>query len=129
MTPEERMARQREYRKKNNNACTFRYEKTRKGKLVRTYRNMQSRVLGILKKKAHLYTNPDILPKEDFYQWSLSDPTYNELFDEWVKSGYSKKLSPSIDRLDTSMGYTLNNIRWVTHSENSRLGAVSRKRK
>jgi hypothetical protein len=31
------------------------YEKTPKGYLMRTYRNMKSRVLGIQHKKAHIY--------------------------------------------------------------------------
>lgn len=117
---------QREYRIKNNNLCTKRYEKTKKGKLVRSYRNMQSRVCGIVKTKVHLYGGLDLLDRETFYAWSLSDPSFNTLFDAWEKSGYNKKLSPSIDRIETSIGYVLGNIRWITHSENSRLGAISR---
>ncbi len=45
---------QRENRKITNNIYTRRYEKTKKGFLVRLYRNMQSRTNGIQKKKYHL---------------------------------------------------------------------------
>ena len=34
--------------------------------------------------------------------------------------------SRSVDRVDSSKGYELSNMEWVTHSENSRRGAVNR---
>jgi len=119
---------QREYRLNNGNACTKKYEKTKKGKLMRTYRNMESRCKGIVKRKAHLYEDLEVLPREDFYSWSLSDSAFDKLYKDWVHSNYDMKLSPSIDRLDTEKGYTLGNIRWITHSENSRIGAKNRNR-
>ena len=109
----------RDRRSKNNDLNTKIYERTKKGKLVRTYRNMLSRVKGILKKKAHLYEGLEILNKGSFYEWSLNDDAFNRLFDDWVKSDYDLKLSPSIDRKDHLIGYTLNNMRWVTFSFNS----------
>lgn len=66
--------------KKNNNSVTKTYERTIKGKLVRTYRNMLSRVSSILKKKSHLYQGLDILDKEEFYDWSLQNENYLRLF-------------------------------------------------
>lgn len=94
------------------------YFETQKGKLVRTYRNMKSRVEGILKKKSHLYEGLPILNKEVFYDWALSNKEYNMLFEEWEKSNYNLKLSPSIDRIDPLKGYTLCNMRWVSFQEN-----------
>jgi len=111
---------QREYRAANGDAATRRYERTKKGKLMRTYRNMQSRVLGILKLKRHLYEGKDILSREDFYAWAMNSTEFHRLFDGWVASGYRCGASPSVDRLDTSGGYTIGNMEWVTHSENSR---------
>lgn len=122
----DRLKWQKDYRLKNGNIRTKVYEKTRKGKLVRTYRNMLSRVLGIQKKKEHLYSGLAVLDKELFYEWSLRNSDFNTLFDAWVKSGYDRKLSPSIDRKDTSVGYTLENIQWITHSENSRQGGLAK---
>lgn len=122
----DRLARQRGMRKATGNAYTKKYERTKGGKLMRTYRNMYTRVSGILKTKAHLYEGLGILSKEEFYDWSLSDEAFNALFDDWVSSGYDMKLSPSIDRKDASIGYEVGNIRWLTHSENSRLGALSK---
>lgn len=102
------------------------YNKTEFGLIVRTYRNMLSRVRGIQKHKAHLYLGKDILPKEQFYAWAQDDASYKELFSAWVASGYARTLTPSIDRIDSSGGYTIDNIRWITLSENSRLASCSR---
>jgi len=124
MNKEERSAYQKEYRLKNNNVCTKKYEHTKKGKLVRTYRNMYSRVVGIVKDKAHLYKGLPILDREDFYSWSLSNKDYLTLYQHWVQSNYCKKLSPSIDRINTEEGYVISNMRWLTHSKNS--GITSR---
>lgn len=120
------LEKQREYRRANGNAVTKRYERTKKGKLMRTYRNMQSRVSGILRKKAHLYKGLEILDREDFYEWAMASPEFHNLYDGWVSSNYKCGASPSVDRVDPSKGYTLDNMEWVTHSENSRRASRSR---
>jgi len=100
------------------------YLKTRFGKVVMTYNNMNRRVRGYVKK--HIYEDLDLLDRETFYLFSKESEDYNYLFDKWVESDYDRKLSPSIDRIDSKQGYVIGNIRWITHSENSRLGALSR---
>lgn len=117
----EYLRKQREYRARTGNLSTHKYERTKKGKLMRTYRNMESRVVGILKKKAHLYEGLPILPREDFYRWAMASYEFHRLFDGWVKSGYQCGESPSVDRIDSSKGYVLGNMQWLTHRENSRL--------
>ena len=112
--------------KSNSRVKNQKYERTLKGKLVRTYSNMKSRVSGKQKHNAHLYNSLDILPKDDFYEWSLKDPEYNRLHKEWAENNYDIKISPSIDRKNNVLGYTLDNMQWITHSENSRKGAINR---
>ena len=126
MTHEERLINQQLRRKANGNSDTKKYEKTLNGFLMRTYRNMQSRVSGVQHLKAHLYLGKEILSRELFYAFSKQDITLLQLFSQWEQSGYVRKLTPSIDRKITSQGYTLENIQWITHSENSRKGAISR---
>lgn len=120
------LARQRELRKLTGNILTKRYEKTPKGFLMRSYRNMQSRVQGIQKRKYHLYQGKELLPREDFYSWSLNSDEFKTLFNEWESSGYDRKLTPSVDRINPTKGYSLDNMEWVTHSENSRRGGYWR---
>ena len=123
---EEALIKQRERRKKDGNAVTKRYEKTKKGFLVRLYRNMQSRVLGVQKIKYHLYKGKELLDRDSFYDWALADDTFNTLFALYESSGFSRKEAPSPDRIDSSKGYILENMEWVTMSENSRRGSIAR---
>lgn len=124
---EEYNRRQREKRKQNGNKDTHKYEKTPKGFLMRLYRNMQSRTSGVQKLKAHLYEGKYLLPRENFYEWALDKGSdFHEMFKEWELSDYSRKLTPTVDRIDSEDGYYIENMRWLTHSENSRLGAINR---
>lgn len=96
---------------------------------MRKYRNMQSRVTGVQKQKHHLYDGKYLLPREEFYDWALNHEGFWKLYGNWVQAGYPRKLCPSVDRVDSDRGYQLDNMEWVTHSENSRRGANSQKRK
>lgn len=120
------LIKQREYRQRTGNAVTKRYEKTPNGFLMRLYRNMTSRITGIQKKKHQLYKDKGLIDKQSFYDWAKSQDEFWILFDEWERSGYNRKLTPSVDRIDSSKGYIIGNMEWVTHSENSRRGATSR---
>lgn len=121
-----RNTKQRERRRLNGDEATKRYEKTKGGYLMRSYRNMLSRVTGVQSKKAHLYEGLDILNKEEFYEWSITDETFNSLFEEYEKSGWEMRLAPSVDREDSSLGYNLQNMRWLPHWRNSQLGNISK---
>lgn len=123
----EQNAKQREKRKANGNAHTIKYERTKHGKLMRLYRNMKSRIDGIQWMKAHLYSGKYLLPKYEFYAWALQSSEFHRLFREWEESGYDRKLAPSVDRVDSKHGYAIWNMEWVTHSENSRRGSVSKR--
>jgi hypothetical protein len=117
---------QRIKRKGNGNEITHKYEKTIKGFLMREYRNMESRVTGVQKQKAHLYLGLPLLDRDQFYSWALCQRPFHVLFAIWEESMYERKLTPTVDRIDSSKGYEIGNMEWVTHSENSRRGSVSR---
>jgi len=124
-TKEKKLEWQRKHRKANANVETLRYEKTPKGFLMRKYRNMQSRVKGIQKSKYHLYKNLSILSRDDFYRWANRSMIFWKLFYEWKKKDYDRRLCPSVDRIDSKKGYEIENMEWVTHSENSSRGAIN----
>lgn len=98
---------------------TKNYEKSPKGYLVRTYRNIESRVNGIQKRKYHLYKGMFVLERKDFYEMSLNDQNFLETLENYKQSGWKQGEAPSIDRIYPWFGYHLDNIRWVKHSENS----------
>jgi len=120
MTREEKNKWQREYRKKTKNIHTNVYEKTPNGFLMRKYRNMQSRITGVQWKKAHLYQGKELLSREEFLEWANNSPEFWDMFDAYKSSGYDRKLCPTVDRIESDKGYSLDNMRWLTHSENSK---------
>ena len=99
-------------------ACV-KYERfNRRGFLMRAYRNMQSRVTGVQYRKRHLYEGKELLERAAFYEWSSLSKDFHRLFDEWTASGHQRRLCPSVDRIDSRIGYVLENMRWVQFTEN-----------
>lgn len=123
---EARNTKQRKLRKETRYASIKKYEKTKRGFLMRLYRNMKSRVTGIQRAKYHLYAGCYLLPKEEFYIWANESELFHTLFSSWKQSGYNRKLTPSVDRISSDLGYELSNMEWVTNSENSRRGVLNK---
>lgn len=109
---------QKERRKTKGNLDQHKYEKTIDGFLMRVYRNMNSRVSGVQSKKHYLYAGKYLIDKNLFYEWSKNNEDFNSLFNNWEKSGYEKKICPSIDRINPEKGYSIDNMRWITFSKN-----------
>lgn len=113
-----------------NNYDTKKYEKTPNGFIMRLYRNMQSRITGVQKQKAHLYCGKELLSREDFYRWAKETTVnkFSEMFEVYKNSGYDRRFAPTVDRIDSKLGYFPENMQWLTHSENSRLGALAKEK-
>jgi hypothetical protein len=123
---EELNRKQRERRHMTRNWVVRKYEKTKNGFLMRLYRNMKSRVTGVQRAKYHLYAGCTLLSKESFYEWANNSEIFHLLFKVWEESEYDRKLTPSVDRIDSLYGYELPNMEWVTHSVNSSRGSLNR---
>lgn len=55
--------------------------------------------------------------KQELIVWCKKNG-FDDLFNEWVKSGHKKALKPSVDRIDDFKGYSLDNIKLGTWQEN-----------
>ena len=53
---------------------------------------------------------------EDFKNWSIDDPTYEQLFNSWKESGYDKAFSPVAMRSVKKLGFVVANLTWSKKS-------------
>ena len=56
--------------------------------------------------------------QSDLLNWLTSHPGFQQLWDDWVASGYQSDLKPSVDRLHEAVGYTFSNIQLITWNQN-----------
>lgn len=86
------------------------FRKTPKGLLTNLYSKMKER-------------NTVSFSLNDFHSY-LKNRKFNELFKNWVKSGFSKEFKPSVDRINFLLPYTLENIRFITWKQNRLKGDI-----
>lgn len=95
------------------------YRKTFKGYFSEVYSRMRKRING----GDERYIGFSIMDKSDWKRFL--DATFPEralLFEAWKESGHQLRMSPSIDRIDSKIGYTFGNCRWLVQWENSAIG-------
>lgn len=93
------------------------YNRTYNGFIGKRYDYMQQRIKG-KSKNPEKYLGLEICTREEFRKWATDNETLKTLYDTWVKANYSKPLTPSVNRKDVTKGYILDNIEWVTYSQN-----------
>ena len=96
------------------------YKRTREGWARATYHIQRK------SSKFRKHPMPDYTMKE-FMDWAFSQGQFEQLYSDWVDSGYSTSKRPSPDRIDDFKPYTLDNLRLVTFSENHLMGVKSSK--
>lgn len=55
---------------------------------------------------------------EDFLNRFLNDEIFLKLYKQWQDSNYEYKLCPSIDRINPDLDYVIENLQFITMSEN-----------
>jgi len=81
------------------------------GKIKKIYNNQKTRS----KRKGWILPTYTVKELSEF----MYNHNYTKLFNDWVFSDFDRNLAPSIDRLDDTKGYSMNNIRLVTWKVNN----------
>lgn len=55
--------------------------------------------------------------KEQLSEWMINNG-FDEMYERWEISGFQKDIKPSVDRIDSTIGYSMENIRLITWKEN-----------
>lgn len=86
-------------------------------------------IKGVIKGSENYYGLP-FISRSDFFRWALSNDDFWIFFDAYKLSGYQQRLTVSIDRLDTSKGYVIGNMRWLPwHKHCTLSGHIGAKKK
>lgn len=91
---------------------------TKEGYVRLKYSRIKSRCTNPNQPSAQYYYGLGYPTKDEFIARMLGDPTFNALWDQWVTKGRPRKLAPSVDRIDPGRGYELDNIQFLTVSDN-----------
>lgn len=139
MTKEETKEYNKEYYKKNKNiilenvklysieckdkisASSKRYRRSKKGLINQIYGSQKTRS----KKRGHklpTYT------KKELKEWLYSETQFDALYNVWVVNDFNKNFTPSIDRKNDNIGYTMENIQLMTWEENNAKAYKNRKK-
>ena len=95
------------------------YRRTKIGLIGQIYSHQKSKS----KKRNHI---PPTYTKQELKDWLFSKPLFHKLFKEWESSSYDTNLTPSIDRKDDYVGYTIDNIQIMTYKCNTIKGGIDR---
>jgi hypothetical protein len=98
-----------------------------KGYLRRLHYSLKQRCLGHIK-HAQQYKGLFYPPIEEFLEFGLQDNNFLRMHQEYINSGWDRKLGPTVDRIDPSKGYTLDNIQFLSLSENCKKGGKNNKK-
>jgi len=72
------------------------------------------------------YLGLPICTLEDFMKWAEGS-VYPTMFYAWKEAGHPLKLAPTVDRIRPDLGYTIENLQWLTYAANSKKGNLQRK--
>ena len=79
------------------------------------------RWLSLRSRRGEYYSHVKLnLTKEEFFK-EMDNLELRKLLKEWKDSGFSNRLTPSVDRIDPLGNYERGNIRWLPSYMNSKL--------
>lgn len=85
------------------------------------HKDMRARVSGKTAGdgKSQLWLGMEICNRDEFIEWAVNDPGFQAEWEKW-KGNHWVHRGPTVHRIDRSVGYLIDNIRYVNHAEKSR---------
>jgi hypothetical protein len=112
----------------DSNFCyTHKHKSSINSYLGSSYYCIRRRVLGKSTHNRGNWKGKPLVPPEVFKFWARNNPEFLKLYKIYATNGYPMSLAPSVNRIDSNGGYTLDNMEWMTHSQNSALSGSVRK--
>lgn len=105
------------YRRKQTRIYHNRYKKDLLVFIRRMYSYMKARTKGHCLASS-LYSGMEICDRKEFVLFAFSNWELKYLFHQWIMNDYSKRLLPTPDRIDESKGYLIDNIQFLSFSDN-----------
>jgi len=106
------------------------YSHLRKATITRflssLYTVMNRRIKGKGTRRPDLYLSKPIMPKDVFMNWAKNHPDFLSLYKQWITCNFDRKLTPTVNRMNPNKGYTLDNVEWLTNSQNCGLSSSVR---
>lgn len=96
--------------------CNRNRQSTKKGLINRMYHNQVSH------SKSRRHPRPAYTSNQ-LREWLLAKDEYSTMYDTYISNGMDKNLVPSVDRIDPSKPYTLDNIQLLTFIDNMKRNA------
>lgn len=66
-----------------------------------------------------IYLGLEKCTKDEFIQRFIDDECFLKNYKNWQDNNYRRKFAPSIDRIDNTKGYTLDNMQFLNNNENA----------
>lgn len=95
------------------------WQLTKRQYLSLKYKYMKERVTDLVRSEGNRhYFGLPICRREEFVEFGLKDSKFNSLFKKYKRSKGKRAKSPSVDRIKSTRGYTLDNIQFLSLSDN-----------
>lgn len=69
-----------------------------------------------------------VMTRQEFFEWCKDFENLNTfiaIYFDWAGNGFNRWDSPSIDRINSDLGYVAGNIQWLSYSENCKKNNIN----